>query len=98
MKLHHVEVQIEKPTADFPGRTVQGIYTFEEGVVTLTGRAGVPVRDTEGNTYCKKLDAGEDPHLVAGRLTRQLRKALRGDKKRPAGFAKHLHYPKLGIV
>ena len=79
MKLHHVEVQIEKPTADFRGRTVQGIYTFEEGVVTLTGRAGVPVRDTEGNTYCKKLDAGEDPHLVAGRLTRQLRKARDSD-------------------
>jgi hypothetical protein len=66
--------------------------------VTLTGRAGVPVRDNEGATYSKKIEAGEDPHLIAGRLTRQFRKALRGDKNSPAAFSKHLHYPKLGIV
>ena len=66
--------------------------------MTLTVTLERPVRDQHGKTYSKKLEAGEDPHVIAGRLTRQLRRARRGDKNRPADFTEHLHYPKLGIV
>ena len=50
---------------------------------------------TPGKIYTAKLD-GEDPHIIAGRLTRQLRDALIGKKKDapPAGFGSPLNYPK----
>jgi hypothetical protein len=76
--LHRVEVQIEAPKGDFPGRTVQGVFTHENGVVTLTDHFGNPVRGTDGKTYSKKIGPEENPRVVAGRMTREFSKARRG--------------------
>ena len=98
MKIHQVEVQIEPPKDQFPGRTVQGKYLFEDGIVMLTDHLGIPVRDRDGKAYSKKLEADEDPRAVAGRLTKQFRTARRGEKGQDANFNRQIVYPKSGIA
>ena len=56
------------------------------------------VHDRYGKSYSQKLEAGQDPHVIAGRLTKTFRSARRGDKDRVSGFNRPIHYPKLGIV
>ena len=98
MKVHRVEVQIERPRGDYPGQTVQGRYTFEDGVVTLTDHTGTPVRDRDGKTYSEKVEADGDVRLIAGRLTKQFRIARRGEKSADSNFNRQLHYRNLGIA
>ena len=50
----------------------------EDGVVSLTDREGKPALDDSGYRYSKKLAEGENAKTIAGRLTRELRLALRG--------------------
>lgn len=90
-----VEIRRPRPPDD-PGQSAEGRYIVVDDVVTLTDLAGEPVRDDSGRTYTKKLEPLEDAHLIAGRLTKQFRKAIRGDNK--SGFDGPLNYPKLGIV
>jgi hypothetical protein len=55
-------------------------------VVTLTDHIGNPVRDRDGKTYSKKFEPGEDDRVIAGRLTKQFRRARRGDKNQFRDF------------
>jgi hypothetical protein len=96
--LHRVEVQIEAPKENFPGRPVQGMYVVDDKVVILVDHVGNPVRNRDGKTYSKKLEPGEDPRVIAGRLTKQFRRARRGDKNSVPGFHDQIIYPPLGIV
>jgi hypothetical protein len=54
--------------------------------VTLTDRAGNPVRDDDGKTYVCKIAAGDDPHVTAQRITREFRLALLGKSKTASDF------------
>ena len=98
MKLNHLTIQIRAPRGDDPGQVAEGIYTLDDGVVSLTDRYGVPVVDRDGKTYTQKLEAGENPYAIACRLTREFRRAFRADKKHVAGFTGPINYPKLGHV
>ena len=63
----------------------------------MTNQKGEPAHDDAGKVYSAKLD-GEDPQIIAGRLTRQLRDALRGKKDAPpAGFGSPLNYGPTGV-
>jgi hypothetical protein len=98
MQIHNVVVQIYGPTSSGdPGTVAEGRYTFEDGTVTLVDHLGSPVKEKYGKTYSKKLEAGEDAYVVAGRLTKQFRSARRGTEK-VRGFSGPIHYPNLGIV
>jgi hypothetical protein len=57
--------------------------------VTLTNDAGVPFRDRRGNVYEEKLTPGEDPHVIAGRLTKKEFHDRGGDKQ---SFWRPLNY------
>jgi hypothetical protein len=35
VKIHHVVVEIHRPTETYPGQVAEGRYTFEDGEVTL---------------------------------------------------------------
>jgi hypothetical protein len=72
-----VVVQLNRPRGAFPGRTCEGCYVVEDGVVTLTDREGKPALDDHGYEYRKKLAEGEIASVIAGRLTKELRLALR---------------------
>ena len=80
-KLHHVVVDIFRPTDTHPGQVAEGMYSLVDNVVTLTNHAGIPVRDSNGKTYSKKVEPGEDRHRVAGRLVKQFRSIRRGKEK-----------------
>jgi hypothetical protein len=54
-----------------------------------------------GKTYTQKLAEGEDARVIAARLTKKLRLALRGKNAPVARFRRPIEYPsnkKLGIV
>ena len=97
-EVHQVYIHIKPVSPALPtGQIAYGFYVIKDGVVTMTNQKGEPAHDDAGKTYTAKLD-GEDPQIIAGRLTRQLRDALRGKKDLPpAGFGAPLVYPKTGV-
>jgi hypothetical protein len=98
-EIRTVFVQIHAPSRRHEhGQTAEGRYIVADNTVTLTDRHGNPVRDDEGKTYVRKLGDGDNAHVIAGRLTKEFRLALRGKNKMSAGFGGQIKYPKLGIV
>ena len=93
-KIYNVVVQIHGPSGDYPGQVAEGRYTVDDNTVTLVNHLGTPVRDSDGKTYTRKLDVGDDAYKAAARLTKQFRSARRG-KERVEGFSRPLHYPKM---
>jgi hypothetical protein len=73
--IHDCVVQIDAPHGDFPGRTAEGRFTFEDGVVQLVDHNGNPVKQ-----YTKKINPDESPVVIARRLTKQFYFARRGGK------------------
>jgi hypothetical protein len=96
MKIYNVTVQVRAPKEGDPGAVVEGRYTLEDNTVTLTNHVGTPVRDHDGKTYSKKLEDGEAGHVIAGRLTKEFRRARRGDKHQDSNFSAPINYPKTG--
>ena len=89
-----VFVQIRPPKNGDAGQVVEGMYIVADGVVMLTDRESNPATDERGRKYTHKLREGESPKVIAGRLTRELRTALRGAGP-TAGFDGPIAYPKL---
>jgi hypothetical protein len=81
-----VFVQIKPPKDSFPGQVAEGMFIVEDGVVILTDRDGKPARDSDGKRYEQKLAEGQNPKVIAARLTRTLRDALRGANAPKRGF------------
>ena len=98
-EVHQVYIHIKPVSPALPaGQVAYGFYTLVDGVVTMTDAKGNPVHDDAGKTYTQKLEPNDDAYVIAGRLTRQLRDALRGKKDAPpAGFGAPLVYPKAGM-
>jgi hypothetical protein len=99
-EVHQVYIHIKPVSLALPtGQVAYGFYTLVDGVVTMTNQKGDPAHDDAGKVYTAKLAPNDDHQIIAGRLTRQLRDALRGKKDAPpAGFGSPLNYPKTGIV
>jgi hypothetical protein len=89
--IHDCVVQIDAPHGDFPGRTAEGRFTFEDGTVTLVDHKGNPLKD-----YARKIGPDEIPVVVARRLTKQFYLARRGKDR--LDFNRPLHYKKDGSV
>ena len=80
-----------------PGQVTTGYYTVADGILTMTDSKGVPVRDlNNGERVTHKLQAGEDPTMIAKRLTMKIYRMMRGDGM--AGFNRPLIYPGSGIT
>ena len=96
-EIRPVIVQIKFPSNRDDGQTAEGRYTVVDNTVTLTDRTGTPVRDRDGKTYFRKLSEGDNPHVIAGRLTKEFRLALLGKTKFKTGFSGPIAYPKTGV-
>jgi hypothetical protein len=96
MKINRVTAQVRRPKEGDPGAIVEGRFTLEDSIVTLTNHIGTPVRDHDGKTYSKKLADGEDAYLIAARLTKEFRSARRGEQKQVNGFSGPIKYPDHG--
>ncbi len=96
--VHTVFVQLRPPKNGDQGRVIEGAYTLVDGVVTLTNRKGEPACDGDGKRYVHKLKDGENARVIAGRLTRQLRDALKGSSGSVAGFGQPISYPRIKVA
>ena len=91
--------QVKKPSGAFPGQSSLGYYTLENDTVVMTDARGEPARDPDGKYYKQALKPGENPKVIACRLARELRLALRGGKNAPVrGFDGPLQYQRDGSV
>jgi len=50
----------------------------------MTDKDGKPVVDLQGKTYSQRLD-GENPRIIAARMTKKIRLELRGKSGKVAG-------------
>jgi hypothetical protein len=98
MKVESVVVQLKRPRGSFPGRTCEGCYVVEDGVVMLTDYEGKPALDDHGYEYKKKLADGEIASVIAGRLTRELHSALRGRDAPVQSFDSKIEYFNRGKI
>ena len=98
-EVHQVVIHIKPVSQALPtGQISYGYYTLVDAVVTMTNQKGEPAQDDAGKIYTHKLEPGDDAYVIAGRLTRKLRDALRGKKDAPpAGFGAPLNYSKPAI-
>jgi hypothetical protein len=55
-----------------------------------------PVRRRTGEPVQQQLQEGDDPELIARRLTKEYRRHLQGDGLQ--GFGRRLVYPKTGVA
>ena len=95
MKINTVIVDIYRPKEEtgYPGQVEEGQYIVEGGIVTLTDHAGVPLRARDGTMYSQKLEKQDDPHVIAGRLTKKRWR----DRPANSDFNRPLRYPKVSF-
>jgi hypothetical protein len=98
-QVNAITVIVSMPSRKEPlGRLTYGFYTEADGVVTLTDKDGKPAGDETGKKYSRKLAPNEDARAVASKMTKELRKALRGSAP-VNGFEKSkINYPKRKVV
>jgi hypothetical protein len=63
-----------------------------------SGSGGKPALDDHGYRYSKKLAEGDNPKTIAGRLTRELRAALRGKDAPVQSFDSKIEYFNRGKI
>jgi hypothetical protein len=97
--IHPVTIQTAAPIVDDdgvmrdPGAVATGYYVLEDGVLTMTDSAGVPVTDEGGRRFTAPVGEGDNPQVIAGRLTKQVRSKLGIEKDafwrwRPSAWAR----------
>ena len=87
----YVTVQTRSPRRDDPGAVIEGWYVVSDGTVTLTDRAGNPIKNYEGKLY-QQHAPGASARVVAGRLLRSHR--LSRKSARVSGFDGPINYPR----
>jgi hypothetical protein len=95
-EVHTVIVQVRRPKNGDEGQVTEGRYIVVDGKVILTDTAGKPVREF-GKQYSQKISEGDDPRVLAGRLTKELRNALLGKSAQVAGFSRALEYKNINV-
>jgi hypothetical protein len=57
------------------GRATVGYYVVEGNLVTMTDRDGMPFHGRSGEKITHKLQTGDEPAIIAKRLTLQIHRA-----------------------
>jgi hypothetical protein len=96
-EVFQVRVEIRPPKGDDPGQVSHGYYIIIDRQLTLTDPKGNVAQDDAGKSYTHKLVSGDDAYVIACRLTKKLRDALRGGDAPPSGFSGPLNYGPSGI-
>ena len=80
-----VIVTIKQPSGNDLGQVAEGYYTVEGDRLTMTYADGRPVL-VNGERVSERLGDGVNPKSVAGRLTREVRRALKGMSETEEAF------------
>jgi hypothetical protein len=94
-----VAVSVSSPSPTDPaGCATIGFYLLEGDVLTMTDGDGKPVRRRySGEVYRHNLVFGDDPDVIAKRLTVAIwRNNTGGDAS--GGFNRRLSYPDIGVI
>ena len=79
------------------GRATVGYYVIEDKLLTMTHGDGRPFIGRSGETITQKLQRGDDPSVIAKRLTLRIHRSSYGD--RMADFhTRRLVYPRSGVA
>jgi hypothetical protein len=78
-EVHRVTVQLRSPSGTDPGQVTFGFFVIEDGRLVMTDENGVKVRKKYGDLYTHVLKPEDDPHAIAGILTRKIREQVYGD-------------------
>lgn len=78
------------------GRCTVGYYVVEGNLLTMTYGDGKPFHGRGGEKITHRLQAGDDPTVIAKRLTLQIHRASRGDGM--GGFNRPINYRPLGLA
>lgn len=93
LDVKRVIVALRNPTpgvAGDGGQVTEGYYLVEGDKLTMTDSTGKPMRrPSDGEFYTHKLKPDENPHTIAGRLTKTIRERLHGDDN---GFNRRIVY------
>ncbi len=81
------EIDLDRPKGSFPGRSEIGYYATDGKTLTLVDQEGAPI---DPERFRHKLQPGDNPHQIAGRL---LRSSL-GSAARP--FNRAINYEPTG--
>ena len=98
-KVQNVTAIISNPSPHDPtdlGRATVGYYVIEGKLLTMTHGDGKPFLGRSGERITQKLQRGDDPSVIAKRLTLQIHRSRRGDGM--ADFNRPLVYRPLGIA
>ncbi len=98
-EVYSVYVTVRRPTNGDTGQFTTGYYTLADGVLTMTDSKGRHVRSTNGgDAYRHKMRLGDDPRAIAGVLTLEIHRMLRGETAQTAGFNRPLKYQPSGVA
>ena len=93
-----VTAQIQPATETFPGQVTTGYYTVEAGKITMTTADGVPVLDpTTKAKFEFALRDGDNESRIAAMLTKDVRRALRGESKDTEKFRQAIDYSQVFV-
>ncbi len=87
-----------------PDQIAEGFYTLSGNVLTMVdGEDGNPVRMKDGEPFPPRiLREGEDARVIAGLLTKEIRKYWREINfpkvESVSGFDAQINYPRMGVA
>src|SRR5215469_3497128 len=89
-----VVAQIEGPSDRNPnGVTADGRFIIRNNTVILVDHKDRPIV-IDGKRYQQAFSEGENPRLIAQRLTKKFRLARLGQSDRPSWMSKPIEYPR----
>jgi hypothetical protein len=100
-EVHSIYAIVRNPSPGDPndqGQVTTGFYTLADGILTMTNSEGAAVRDNRGEKITHKIEAGEDPRMVASRLTLKIYGMMRSGSGQVTGFNRPLGYPGSGLA
>ena len=96
-EVRSVTVQIYAPSGNDHGQVTYGYYTVDDGMLTMTDEDGAPIV-ADGQMFQEAVPDARMADQVAGRLTRLVRRALRGDTEAQERFRRPMTLGKAGFA
>lgn len=78
-EIYQVYATVRLPRDDDPGKVTVGYFTLIDGVLTMTNPKGVPARRSNGEKIQRKIAEGDDPKIIASRLTKEIYHSRSGE-------------------
>jgi len=90
-----IAVHLTRPSENNPGGTAaEGTYVEANGILTLIKFNGQPLDADRRKAYSRKLNDGDKPRVIAGRLIKDYALSIHSNRR----FSAPLNYPPLKLA